>query len=302
MVDELPRTRTAPEPRWRPAARGWQRRIARTAGNTPATWIAGTILAASVLAAVFVPILTSLPGTALSQVLQSPSWEHPLGTDSMGRGMLLRSVYGMRISFLVALLSAVTATVLGTVVGALAGALGGWVDRVLMRLVDAAAAVPHLVLGVFIVALFQPSLTAVVASIGLTHWLTVSRIVRAEVLELRGRPYIDAAISGGAGRVRVLARHLIPAVAPRALLAGTLLVPHAIFHESALSFLGLGLPPHMPSLGVMINQGQSGLLAGAWWSALVPGFFIIVPTLAIAALTERLRTRLDPKHASEVDV
>lgn len=302
MVNDLEHV-DAPEPLlWRPAAHGWRRRIADTATNTRAAWIGGGILLVAVLAAFAVPFVMPLPGTNLDQVLLPPSRDHLLGTDSLGRGLLLRSVYGMRVSFTVALFSAVTATVLGTVVGAVAGALGGWTDRLLMRLVDATAAVPHLVLGVFIVALFQPSLTAVVASIGLTHWLTVARIVRAEVLTLRERPYIDAAVSGGAGRARVLVRHLVPGVAPRALLAGTLLVPHAIFHESALSFLGLGLPPHLPSLGVMINQGQSGLLSGAWWSALVPGLFIIVPTLAVAGLTERMHRRMNPQHATEVDV
>jgi len=302
MVDQLERSGTGGSPDWRPAAHGWRRRIAQSATSPRGIRIAWGVLGAALLAAVIVPLLVPLTGSQLNQVLLAPSWHHPLGTDSLGRDMLLRSVYGMRISFIVALLSALTATVLGTAVGAVAGALGGWSDRIVMRLVDTTAAVPHLVLGVFIVALFQPSLTAVVASIGLTHWSTVARIVRAEVLVLREQPYIDAAVSGGSGRLRVLARHLAPGVAPRALLAGTLLLPHAIFHESALSFLGLGLPPHLPSLGVMIEQGQSGLLSGAWWSALVPGFFIIIPTLAVAGLAQRLQRRLDPKRATEVDV
>lgn len=302
MVENLQHLDPPDVPPWRPASHGWRRRIADAAAGTRAARIGGTVLAIAVAAAFAVPLLVPLPGTNLDEVLLPPSWQHPLGTDDLGHGLLLRSVYGMRISFTVGALSAVTATVLGTVVGAVSGALGGWTDRVVMRLVDATAAVPHLVLGIFIVALFQPSLTAVVASIGLTHWLTVARIVRAEILTLRERPYIDAAVSGGSGRMRVLVRHLVPGVAPRALLAGTLLVPHAIFHESALSFLGLGLPPHLPSLGVMIDQGQSGLLSGAWWSALVPGFFIIVPTLAIAGLSERMHRRLNPQHSPEVDV
>jgi len=301
MVEQLERDQVGTLP-WRPAARGWRRRIARSATTTRGTRIAAAVLAVAILAAIIVPPLVALSGSQLDQVLLAPSWHHLLGTDSLGRDMLLRSIYGMRISFVVALLSAGTAMVLGTAVGAAAGALGGWVDRIVMRLVDATAAVPHLVLGVFIVALFQPSVTAVVASIGLTHWSTVARIVRAEVLVLREQSYIDAAIAAGSGRLRVLSRHLVPGVTPRALLAGTLLLPHAVFHESALSFLRLGLPPHLPSLGVMIDQGQSGLLSGAWWSALVPGLFIIVPTLAVAGLAQRLHGRIDPKHATEVDV
>ena len=131
---------------WRPAARGWQRRIGR-AVTRRGLWPAGTVVAAAVLAVVVVPLLVPLDPTdvALDRVLQPPTPAHPFGTDGLGRDILLRCVYGMRVSFAVALLSAVTATVLGTAAGAVAGAAGGWVDRLLMRLVDAAGSVPHLV-------------------------------------------------------------------------------------------------------------------------------------------------------------
>lgn len=290
-------------PPWRPAARGWQQRIGRVRGRR-GLWLSATVVAVCALAAVFVPVFVPLDPSdvALREVLRPPSLAHPMGTDGLGRDVLLRCLYGLRVSFAVALLSALTATVLGTVVGAVAAAVGGWVDRLLMRLVDALGAIPHLVLGVFIVALFQPSLGAVVASIGLTHWLTVARIVRAEVLSLRERPYIDAAISGGAGRLRVLTRHLVPGVAPHALLAAALLVPHAIFHESALSFLGLGLPSQLSSLGTMLNLGQRGLLAGAWWPALFPGLCIVVATLGLAGLAGALRERMSPKRTPEAQL
>ncbi|MCZ9343882.1 ABC transporter permease, partial [Streptomyces sp. TRM76130] len=194
--------------------------------------------------------------------LLPPSASHPFGTDDVGRDLLLRCVYGLRVSLLVGVAAALTATVVGTAVGAAAGALGGWSDRALMRVVDAFSSVPHLLLGVFIVAMFRPGVWPVVVSVASTHWLSTARIVRAEVLSLRSRPYIDAAVCGGASRWRVTVRHLLPGVLPQAALAAVLMVPHAMWHESALSFLGLGLPTHMASLGNLIQQARGSLLAG----------------------------------------
>ena len=177
--------------------------------------------------------------------------------------------------------------------------MGGWVDRVTMRLVDTVAAVPHLLLGIFVVALFRPSLAAVVASVALTHWVSTARIVRAVVLSVRDRPYIDAAVGGGASRWALARRHHVPAVAPHALLAWSLMVPHAIMHESALSFLGLGLPPHLPSLGTMVAGGQAALLAGQWWPAVAPGAFIVLLGTCTIAASGELRRRFSARQATE---
>lgn len=139
-----------------------------------------------------------------------------------------------------------------------------------------------------------------VISVALTHWLSTARIVRAEVLSLRSRPYVDAAVSGGASRWRVAVRHLLPGVLPQAALAAVLMVPHAMWHESALSFLGLGLPTHTASLGNLIQEARGSLLAGQWWPTLFPGLFIIVPTLAVAGLAGAWRERINPRRRSEL--
>ncbi|MFJ8666495.1 ABC transporter permease [Streptomyces sp. NPDC093600] len=265
-------------------------------------WSSAVIVGAVVLAVLVVPPIAQLDEQAvdLSLKLLPPSWEHPFGTDDVGRDLLLRSVYGLRISLLVGLVAALVATVIGTAVGAAAGALGGWPDRVVMRIVDAFSSVPHLLLGIFIVAMFRPGVWPVIVSVALTHWLSTARIVRSEVLSLRSRPYIDAAISGGASRWRVTARHLLPAVLPQAGLAAVLMVPHAMWHESALSFLGLGLPSHQASLGNLVQSARSSLLAGDWWPTLFPGLFLIVPTLAVAGLAGVWRDRLNPRRRSEL--
>ncbi|MFJ8232922.1 ABC transporter permease [Streptomyces sp. NPDC094448] len=281
---------------WR--SRGRTRRSTRTVRVT----VSAVIVAAVVLAVLIVPPVVQLDEQAvdLSQKLQPPSLAHPFGTDDVGRDLLLRSVYGLRISLLVGLVAALVATVVGTLVGAAAATFGGWVDRVVMRLVDTFSAVPHLLLGIFVVAMFRPGVWPVIASVAVTHWLSTARIVRSEVLSLRSRPYIDAAISGGASRWRVTGRHLVPAVLPQAGLAAVLMVPHAMWHESALSFLGLGLPSHQASLGNLIQTARGSLLAGDWWPTLFPGLFLIIPTLAIAGLAGAWRERINPRRRSEL--
>ncbi|MGX1953669.1 ABC transporter permease [Streptomyces anulatus] len=261
-----------------------------------------TIVIAVALAVLVVPPLAQLDQQAvdLANKLDPPSWAHPFGTDDVGRDLLLRCVYGLRVSLLVGLVAALTATVIGTAIGALAGAFGGWTDRVVMRAVDALSSVPHLLLGIFIVAMFRPGVWPVIISVALTHWLSTARIVRSEVLSLRSRPFIDAAVSGGASRTRVIVRHLLPGVLPQAGLAAVLMVPHAMWHESALSFLGLGLPAHQASLGNLVQSARGSLLAGDWWPTLFPGLFLIVPTLALAGLAGAWRDRINPRRKSEL--
>ncbi|MGW2175082.1 ABC transporter permease [Streptomyces sp. NPDC005047] len=292
----MPAPTPAPGPAWRSVG------TARRSTRTLRLRTSAALLALTVLAVLLVPPLVQLDQQAvdLAAKLRPPSREHPFGTDDVGRDLLLRCVYGLRVSLLVGVAAALTATVVGTAVGATAGALGGWVDRGVMRVVDTISSVPHLLLGIFIVAMFRPGVWPVVASVALTHWLSTARIVRAEVLSLRSRPYVDAAVSGGASRWRVAVRHLLPGVLPQAALAAVLMVPHAMWHESALSFLGLGLPTHTASLGNLIQEARGSLLAGQWWPTLFPGLFIIVPTLAVAGLAGAWRERINPRRRSEL--
>ncbi|MFD5830265.1 ABC transporter permease [Lentzea sp. NPDC060358] len=287
---------------WRPAPRS--RLTAASPPRSPRWRLlpSAAVLALVALTVLVVPLVVDLNEQYVDLAIanQPPSAAHLFGTDELGRDVLLRCVYALRVSLTVGVVAAVISAVVGTAVGALAGSVGGWFDRLLMRLVDAIASVPHLLLGIVIVAVLRPSLTAVIVSIALTHWLTAARIVRSEVLSLKTRPFIDAAIVGGASRLQVMTRHLLPNVAPQVLLATTLMVPHAVWHETALSFLGLGLPPHAASIGNMINDAQRSLLIGGWWVSLAPGLLLIVTTLAVSGVSGVWRDRLNPKRRTEL--
>ncbi|WP_043620018.1 ABC transporter permease [Nonomuraea candida] len=285
----------------RPRRAGVRRAGVRRPGRHRLALVTVVVL---VLAVVLVPLLARLDQQLvdLRSAGLPPSLAHPFGTDEVGRDVLLRSIYGLRVSLLVGLAAAVVSVVVGGLVGLAAGAAGGPLDRLLMRVVDGFNALPHLLFGVFIVALFAPSATAVVVSVAVTHWTTAARIVRSEVLSLRGRPFVDAAVSGGSGRLRIVVRHFLPNLAPHLLLATVLMIPHAIWHETALSFLGLGMPPHLASLGNMINDGQRSLLVGDWWSSLFPGLLILVPTLAVSSLAQHVRDRANPRWRSELNL
>ncbi|MFC5749853.1 ABC transporter permease [Actinomadura rugatobispora] len=291
---------------WRPAGRrrpGGTARPGAAASARARVLAAVAVLVPLVAAVAVLPLMAGDAATGAvdyDAVRQAPGPGHLFGTDDSGRDVLTRTAAGARVSLIVAVTCALVATVLGTLVGAASGAAGGAVDAIVMRLVDGVNAVPHLLLGILIVALYRGSLWAVIASIALTHWTTVARIVRAEVLSLRSRPYIDAAISGGASRIAVLTRHLLPAVAPQSALAAVLLLPHAVWHETALSFLGLGLPPHLPSLGTMVADSRDDVLLGAWWTIAAPAGVLVAVTLAVAGLAGWWRDRIVPRRRSEL--
>jgi peptide/nickel transport system permease protein len=301
-------TASAPVPQadWRPVRPRRAGAARRAHGGRSRTRLSLAVLALVVGAALVLPWIDPSATTAATDevdyraVLQPPSAEHWLGTDDAGRDVLLRTALGVRVSLLVAVLCAVVAAALGCLVGALAGLVGGRVDRLVMRVVDAVNSVPHLLLGIVIVALYRGSLLAIVASIALTHWTSVARIVRSEVLTLRHRPYVDAAVLAGASRWQVLRGHVVPAVAPQALLATTLLLPHAVWHETTLSFLGLGLPAHLPSIGNLVNDARDDLLQGAAWTVAAPAGALVLVSLAVAGLGGAWRDRLVPRRRTEV--
>lgn len=222
----------------------------------------------------------------------APGPEHFFGTDSKGHDVFVRVAAGMRISLFIALVTAVCSAIVGIILGVTAGMLGGRVDRVIMRSADVTNALPHLLLGLLIVSLFRGSVPAIIISLVLTHWVTITRTVRASVLHLRGAEFVEAALLSGMSRARVLARHVVPAALGQSLVGLILLIPHAIWHESTLSFLGVGLPPHKPSLGTLLADAEGALLLGHWWILVFPSFFLVATTLCIAAVGTHLKERV----------
>lgn len=244
---------------------------------------AGAGLVAVVSYAVLVPVL--VPGhyleADLSQARLAPGPLHWFGTDSAGHDLFARVALGLRVSLVVAGCCAVISTVLGVGIGALSAVWGGKVDAVLMRVTDAVNALPQLLLGIAIVAFYPGSLVAIVASIALVHWCPVARVVRSISLSTREMEYVDAAYLSGASRWQVLHRHLLPAVAGQMKVSVALLFPHAIWHESTLSFLGLGISPDQPSLGTLLEIARSEVLIGCWWSLVFPAGALVGLSLLI---------------------
>lgn len=225
-----------------------------------------------------------------------PGGEHLLGTDSAGRDVLARLVAGGRVSLLVGLTAAMTATSIGLTLGAIAGYFGGWVDAVISRMTDAVLSFPTLIVVIIVVAFTGPSLTTLILAIGLFDWPTACRIVRGLTLSLRAQDEIQAVSGLGGGPIRILRRHVLPAVVAPLTVVATVLVAQAILLEAALSFLGLGVPPPTASWGNMLNEAQSlSILESMPWLWLPPGLAIAVTVLAVNFIGDGLRDAADPR-------
>ncbi|GLI36755.1 ABC transporter permease [Geobacter hydrogenophilus] len=227
-------------------------------------------------------------------VLLPPSTDHWFGTDELGRDVFTRVVYGARISLKVGFVSVGIAVAIGVVLGLVSGFYGGIVDTVIMRFVDIMLCFPTFFLILAVIAFLEPSIWYIMAIIGLTGWMGVARLVRAEVLSLRERDFILAARALGASDARIIFRHILPNALSPVLVSATLGVAGAILTESALSFLGIGVQPPTPSWGNILTSGKDYIEFG-WWLSLFPGLAILVTVLAYNLLGEGIRDALDPR-------
>jgi len=230
--------------------------------------------------------------TNLDARLRTPSVDEPLGRDSLGRDVLARMVHGARISLAVGLCTVAVSLTLGVLLGALAGYLGGWTDELISRTVDVLLAFPGILLAVALAAIMGPTLPNVVIALSVLGWTGYARLTRTQVMTLRQRDFVAAARVLGVGPVRIVWRHILPLAAPLLLVQATFGLSGAILAEAALSFLGLGVPPPLPSWGAMLDEGRMFMLV-APHLVLAPGLALAVTVLALQLLGDGLRDVLD---------
>ena len=216
-----------------------------------------------------------------------------LGTDAVGRDVMVGLIHGARVSLMVGLVSTVVALAIGVPIGALAGYFGGWVDDALMRFTEFFQTIPSFALAIVLLAIFQPSLFYIILTIAIVSWPPVARLVRGEVLSLRTREYIEAAILSGQTNLQIILRQVLPNALPPIIVLASLMVATAILLESSLSFLGLG-DPNVMSWGYMIGAART-VLRTAWWLSFIPGIAILLTVLALNLIGEGLNDALNPR-------
>ena len=257
------------------------------------------IIAIVLLLALLAPIISPYDPNDINvkAILLSPSWQHWMGTDGLGRDVLSRMLYGGRISLLVGLVAVGISTSIGIVLGAIAGYYRGWVDTVIMRLVDIMLSIPSFFLILAVIAFLEPSIINVMIVIGLTSWMGVTRLVRAEFLSLSGREFVLASRTLGAKDARLIFTHLLPNSLTPIIVSAVLGVAGAVLLESGLSFLGLGVQAPQASWGNILTDGKD-YIQFAWWLSLFPGLAILITVLGYNLLGEGLRDALDPRSGT----
>jgi len=246
--------------------------------------------------AILAPILAPYDSTEIQvrSILLPPSSQHWFGTDELGRDVLSRMIFGSRISLAVGFIAVGIATIIGILVGALAGYYGRWIDGILMRFVDTMLCIPDIFLILTVIAFIGQSIWNIMVIIGMTSWMGVARLVRAEFLTLKEREFVLAARASGAGDLRIIFLHILPNALAPVFVSAILGVASAVLIESALSFLGLGVQPPMPSWGNILTSGKDNIET-AWWLSVFPGMGILITVLGYNLLGEGLQDILNPR-------
>ncbi len=270
--------------------------IKRILKNKPAVFGLSFILLIFIIA-LFAPIISPYDPYKIDvyHVLEPPSKEHIFGTDELGRDVFSRIIYGARVSLKVGFIAMGIAILTGTILGAIAGYYAGFIDTLIMRVVDVMLAFPTLFLILAVVAVLEPSIYIIMVVIGLTGWMDVARLVRAEVLSIKEREFVLAARAMGASSGRIIFQHILPNAIYPVIVAATFSVGGAILIESGLSFLGLGIQPPEPSWGGILSVGKDYITV-AWWMSFFPGIAIFLTVLSFNLLGEALRDAMDPRH------
>ena len=248
----------------------------------------------SVLAPVIAPY--EIDEIDLDNIEAAPSTEHILGTDDLGRDVLSRIMHGGRVSLTVGIVASIMQITIGVSLGAIAGYFGGIVDSVIMRIVDIIMCFPFFIIAIAMAAVLGPSMSNIIIIVGILYWTRVARIVRAEVLSLKEREYVESAKAFGLNSWEIIISHILPNVMAPVLVYATLAIANGILTEASLSFLGMGVKPTIPSWGNMLSAAQSmRVLKSKWWMWMPPGTMVLLTVLSINFLGDGLRDALDPK-------
>lgn len=252
-----------------------------------------------ILVAIAAPLLAPyhpINDVKISQSMVPPGKKYLLGSDYLGRDVLSRIIYGARISLMVGFIAEVVALSIGIILGALAGYYGRWIDQLLMRITDIIYAFPTVLFAIAIMAVFEkPSITQLFLVLGFLGWTDIARLVRAQFLSIKEKEYTEAARAIGAGDRRIIFRHILPNCLSPLVISATVGVAGNILSEAWLSFLGLGAQPPLPSWGLMLNDGQTYLMAGKYWLAVFPGLAIMITVLGFNLFGYGLRDAIDPR-------
>ncbi|EKB55750.1 ABC transporter permease [Falseniella ignava] len=277
----------------------FMRKLKRALYLRPAYWIAIVILAALIVLSVSAPLFSIDPNaTDVTNMMQPPSGAHWFGTDELGRDYFIRVLYGGRVSLYVGVISMLATTLIGLIIGLISGYFGGWVDTLLMRLVDILSSIPWLVLVIVLSVFMKPGLTTIIIVIGGFSWMSLARLVRAETLALKERDYVVYAQFIGINPVKIMIQHILPGVVPTMLVASTASIAGAIMTESSLSFLGVGLQPPHASWGSLLQNAQSSLQR-APHMALIPGLLIMLTVYGFNQLGHLLRDTYEMEDLHE---
>jgi len=258
------------------------------------------LLTLLVICACLAPWITPYDPNAMDYaMLGVPSWQHPLGTDDLGRDLLSRIIYGSQISLLVGISTVGLALVAGVLMGVAAGFYGGWLDHIIMRYIDLQWAFPNIIIAVYLVAVFGAGLSNVIIAISLAFLDDFARIARGMVLTIKEQQYIDAARTIGCSNWRIMWRHILPNAAAPVIVVATVSVSYAILAEATLSFLGLGVEADTPTWGLILSEARS-FVSRAWWLGVYPGLAIMMTVLSINFLGDAMRDILDVREAKEL--
>lgn len=259
--------------------------------------IATIFLLSVVLGGIFID--ESRIATNLNARNLSPSLEHLFGTDWLGRDMFARTVMGLSLSIGVGLIGAIGSASIALTLGMAAATMGKAADQFISWLIDLFLSVPHLVTLILIAFMFGGGFKGIVIGLTLTHWPSLARVIRAEVMQIRSAEYVQVSIQMGKPRWWISVNHIFPHILPQVLIGFMLLFPHVILHEAAITFLGLGLSPHKPAIGIILSESMKYLSSGMWWLAFFPGFALLLIVRAFDTIGGNLRKFIDPSGANE---